>query len=170
MLLGFFRHLVNHILWILPPTRLFQLRRMLLKAVGISVGSDVHLCGRSWIYGRGKLTIGEGTWVSPGALFYTHPDAEIRIGTNCDVGPDCSFVTGSHNIGNGERRAGEGYAAPITIGNGVWIGSRSLLLPGTTVGSSSIVAAGAVVTVDLPADVLAAGVPAVIKRSLSECQ
>ncbi|MDZ7891010.1 MAG: DapH/DapD/GlmU-related protein [Rhodoferax sp.] len=70
-------------------------------------------------------------------------------------------------MGTSERRAGNGTAKSITIGNGCWIGAKSIILGGVSVGPGSVVAAGSIVTRDVPANVLVAGVPAKIKKSLS---
>jgi maltose O-acetyltransferase len=160
------RHSVNVVLWFLPPTRMFGFRTRLLRLAGIEIGDDTRLCGRSWVYGRGRLSIGANTWISPGAEFFTNPDAPIEIGSNCDIGPGCSFVTGSHDIAGPDRRAGAGWAAPIQVETGCWIGAKSLILGGTTIGSGSVVAAGAVVVQSVPGDCLAAGVPAKPKKDL----
>ena len=161
------RHLINFILWALPPTRLFGLRRLLLRLGGVDVAADACVCGRGWIYGRGRLAIGAGTWLSPGVVIHTHADAPVVIGERCDIGPGAEFLTGSHEIGPPARRAGLGTAAPVTVETGCWIGARALVLGGVTIGASSIVAAGAVVTRDVAANSLAAGVPATLRRRLS---
>ncbi len=160
------RHLLNFILWWLPPTRMFRVRRSLLRMMRVNIADDACVCGRGWIYGRGELTIGAGTWLSPGVIIHTHADAAIVIGNCCDVGPGGEFVTGSHLIGGPNRRAGRGTAAAIRVEDGCWIGARTLVLGGTTIGAGSIVAAGAVVTADVPADVLSGGVPARVIRAL----
>lgn len=160
------RHLVNLLLWGLPPTRLFAVRRMFWRIAGIDLGDGVSLAGRGWIYGRGALSIGCDTWLSPGCILFTHEEASIRIGERCDIGPNVEFITGSHEIGSGMRRAGVGTAKAITVGDGCWIGAGSRLLGGIRIGTGTIVAAGSVVTTDLPDDVLAAGVPARVKKTL----
>lgn len=154
------RHLVNIILWLLPPTRLFGLRRLLLRLGGIDVAADTSVCGRGWIYGRGRLSIGTGTWLSPGVEIHTHSEAAIVIAADCDIGPGVVILTGSHEIGTSARRAGTGTARPVAIGPGCWIGARSLILGGVTIGAGSIVAAGAVVVADCPANALIGGIPA----------
>lgn len=139
----------------------------MLKLSGIAIKNNVKFCGRSWIYGRGKLTIEKETWISPGATFYTHIDSEIYIGNNCDIGPEVKFITGSHEIGSEIRRAGKGTTKSIFIGNGCWIGAGVTILGGVKVGSGSIIAAGALVNKDVNQSVLVAGVPAVLKKKLN---
>lgn len=160
------RHFLNLIFWLLPPTRLFRLRRRLFRLAGIVILPGANFCGRSWIYGRGNLYIGHDTWISPGAVIHTHLDADIQIGARCDIGPSVEFITGSHVIGTSQRRAGNGTALPISVGDGCWIGARTVILGGVKIGDGSVVAAGSVVTRDVPANVLVAGVPARVKREL----
>jgi maltose O-acetyltransferase len=138
----------------------------MLRIASIDMGSASCMCGRGWIYGRGVVRIGDGTWLSPGVTIHSHPNAPVRIGDRCDVGPGVEFVTGSHAIGPPSRRAGTGSAAAITLGNGCWVGAGSTILGGVSVGEGAIVAAGSVVTRDVPAHTLVAGVPAVVKRRL----
>lgn len=161
------RHFINLVLRWLPPSRLFALRRNLLRCAGVGIAEDACFCGGGWIYGRGRLIIGTSTWLSPGTIVYTHREAAVVIGERCDIGPDVVFVTGSHRVGPSTRRAGQGTALPIRIGNGCWIGASSRILGGVTIGDGAIVAAGAVVTRDVPANTLVAGVPALFKRELS---
>lgn len=160
------RHIVNMLLYFLPPTRLFGLRRIFLRSANVEIASGASLCGRSWLFGPGKLVIGSRSWVSPSCTFYTHPAAPIILGSNCDIGHDVSFVTGSHQPGAPERRAGVGIAQPITVGNGTWIGARCTILGGVRIGRGCVIAAGSVVVNDVTDNVLAAGVPAKIKRVL----
>ena len=160
------RHVVNLLLWLLPPSRLFSVRRMCLRLAGVDIAADAQVCGRGWIYGRGHFSVGQGTWLSPGVIVFTHAEVPIEIGARCDIGPNVELITGSHQIGDATRRAGAGLARPISIGEGCWIGAGSRILGGVVVGAGTVVAAGAVVVADLPANVLAAGVPAIVKRLL----
>jgi maltose O-acetyltransferase len=160
------RHILNFLLFLLPPSRLFGLRRWLLKVAGIEIARDACVCGGGWIYGRGRLSIGNGTWVSPGVVFHTHADVPIVLGNCCDVGPAVHFIPGGHLIGTASRRAGTGTADPIEIGDGTWIGAGSRILGGVHIGEGCVVAAGAVVTKSIPPNCLVAGVPAAFKRTL----
>ena len=130
------------------------------------MANTASFCGRGWIYGRGILEIADNTWLSPGSLFYTHNDAKISIGSRCDIGPDVSFVIGSHLIGSSYRRAGKGIANSIVIGDGTWIGSGVTVLDGVTIGSGCMVAAGSIVHRNIEDNCLVAGVPAKVKRRL----
>lgn len=134
----------------------------------MDIQDGARLCGRSWVYGRGHLSIGPDTWISPGGEFFTSPDATIEIGRNCDIGPGCSFITGSHEIGGPKRRAGRGWASPIRVESGCWIGAKSILLGGVTIGPGSVLAAGSVVVKSVNGGYLAAGVPAKQKKELRQ--
>jgi len=147
---------------------MFEFRRACLILCKVEVGKFVSVCGRGWIYGRGRLHVGDHTWLSPGVVFYTHVNAPIVIGKNCDIGAAVELVTGGHEIGAVSRRAGQGTAKPITINDGCWIGSGSRILGGVTIGSGAVVAAGSVVIRDVPHNAMVAGVPAVVKKSLGE--
>lgn len=160
------RHIVNIFLYFLPPSRFFFFRRLLLCLAKIDVSNNVSFCGRSWVYGPGKLAIGKNTWLSPGVIMYTHKDAEINIGSFCDIGPGVKFIVGSHKIGKKDRRAGIGTANDILIGDGVWIGADVTILDGITIGNGAVIAAGAVVNEDIEGNCLVAGVPAKFKRKL----
>ena len=90
--------------------------------------------------------------------------AEIRIGNNCLIGPDVGIYTAGHRL-EPEGRTLDVYGMPITIGNDVWIGGHSTILPGVTIGDGAVVAAGAVVTKDVEPNTIVGGVPAkVIKK------
>lgn len=91
--------------------------------------------------------------------------AAIRIGADCQIGPNVQLLTPLHPLDAEARRAHLEAAKPITVGDNVWIGGGAILLPGVTVGSDTVIGAGAVVTKDLPVGVLALGNPARVVRS-----
>lgn len=91
--------------------------------------------------------------------------AEVRIGDNCMIGPNVGLYTAGHSI-EPKDRSKSGFAIPITIGNDVWIGGSCVILPRITIGNNSIVAAGSVVTKDVPANTIVAGNPARILKSI----
>jgi acetyltransferase-like isoleucine patch superfamily enzyme len=81
------------------------------------------------------------------------------------IGPNVSIITSGHPLEPSQRRAGV-TAVPIVIERNVWIAAGATIIGGVTVGENSVVAAGAVVTRDVPANSLVAGVPAKVIRSL----
>lgn len=85
--------------------------------------------------------------------------AEIRIGDNCLIGPNVGIYTTSHNIA-AENRHKTGYAMPINIGNNVWIGGNSCILPGVTIGDGAVIAAGSVVSDEVETFTVVGGTPA----------
>lgn len=132
------------------------LRWRLLKAYGMDISQSV-ISPRIW-FGSSRISIGRNTFVNYGCMFNT--SAPIVIGSNCDIAMQVTFVTSSHEIGGHERRAGLPKSASITVGNGVWIGARALILPGVTIGDGAVIAAGSVVAEDCKPNTIYAGVPA----------
>jgi maltose O-acetyltransferase len=92
--------------------------------------------------------------------------APIHIGNNTMVGPNVDFYTASHGVDFMKRREGYTIGKEIIIGDDVWIGGKSVILPGVRIGNRSIIGAGSVVTKDVPDDVFVAGNPAVVKKIL----
>lgn len=85
--------------------------------------------------------------------------AEIRIGDNCLIGPNVGIYTTGHNLTPKDRYK-TGHATPITIGNDVWIGANSCILPGVTIGDGAVIAADSVVQSDVTPFSVFGGVPA----------
>ena len=115
-----------------------------------------------------------GTPVSVGAGTFVNYDcvmldvAAITIGAACQVATRVQFLTATHPIDPEPRRLGWESGEPIVVGDNVWLGGGAILCPGVTIGDDTVVGAGAVVTRDLPAGVLAVGTPARILREISE--
>jgi len=91
--------------------------------------------------------------------------AEVKIGHNCMIGPNVGIYTAGHSIEPKDRNK-SGYAISIKIGNDVWIGGSCVILPGISIGDNSIVAAGSIVTKDVPANSIVAGNPAKILKNI----
>lgn len=92
--------------------------------------------------------------------------AEIRIGENVMLAPNVQIYTAYHPLDAQVRISGLEAASPITIGDNVWIGGGSIVLPGVTIGDNTTIGAGSVVTKDIPANVVAAGNPCRVIREL----
>ncbi|WP_347403408.1 methyltransferase domain-containing protein [Citricoccus muralis] len=108
-------------------------------------------------YGR-YIRIGARTFANFGLLALDV--APITIGADVQIGPRVQLVTASHPVEAGPRRAKWESGEPIVIGDNVWLGAGVVVGPGVTIGENTVVGAGAVVTRDLPANVIAVGVPA----------
>jgi len=137
---------------------------------------------------------GENVWITP--PFFVDYGKNIHIGNNCEINMNCVFLdcnaitigdnTGigpsvqiyavTHPVNPQERlQSSENSdfpswwkisSAPVTIGSNVWIGGGSIILQGVTIGDNSVIAAGSVVTKSIPANVLAAGNPCKVIRSI----
>jgi maltose O-acetyltransferase len=146
-----------------------QLRARALALAGFDIGPGCGFFGKAIITGSGniyeRLKIGRNCWFNIDCLFDL--GAQITIGDHVGVGHQVMFLTSSHTLGGPDQRYGPLVAKPIRIGQGAWIGSRCIILPGVTVAEGAVVAAGAVVTKDVPANVIVAGVPAVVVRQLN---
>ena len=151
---------------LLPPYVCCRVRGRLLSLTGWEIGTTTLLFDVPFMYGigpiRDRLTIGERGIVNVGCRFDLNDRIEIADGAA--LGHDVTILTSSHVVGTPERRASTTFTAPVSIGPGAWIGARSLIMPGVTVGAGAVVAAGSVVTRDVPANTLVAGVPAAPKE------
>ncbi len=92
--------------------------------------------------------------------------AEIRIGADCQIGPNVQLLTPTHPVEPQPRRDKLEAARPIIIGDNVWLGGGAIVCPGVTIGDNSVIGAGAVVTKDIPANVVAVGNPARVVREI----
>jgi maltose O-acetyltransferase len=116
-------------------------------------------------YGK-HISIGARTFVNFDCVMLDV--APIRIGEACQLATRVQLLTPTHPIAAEPRRTGWEAADPITIGDNVWLGGGAIVCPGVTIGENTVVGAGAVVTRDLPAGVVAAGVPARVLREIGE--
>eukprot|EP01039_Chlorochromonas_danica_P005831 gene5831-6421_t len=136
----------------------------LLKELFGSTGKNIGI--------EPSLRVDYGYNIHVGENFYANFDCtildvcEVRIGDNCMFGPGVSLYTATHPIDPYERTAGQEYGKPITIGNNVWIGGRAVINPGVTIGDNAVIASGAVVTKDVPANTIVGGNPARIIREI----
>ena len=93
-------------------------------------------------------------------------DTTIRIGDYVMIAPNVTIATASHPIEPELRKRVGQFNIPVTIGNNVWIGAGSVVLPGVTIGDNTVIGAGSVVTKDIPANVVAVGNPCRVMREI----
>ena len=139
-----------------------QMRRLIYSAYGMDVASGGVSPG--CFFGSPRVSIGRGTTINYRCFFDSW--APIVIGRDCAVGMEVLFCTSTHRMGPSSKRAGPPTGAPITLGNGCWIGGRAVILPGVSIGDGCVIAAGAVVVRDCEPHGLFGGVPAQRIRDL----
>ena len=146
----------------LPPNAGYRLRTAILRLGGWPLPRTAVFAGAPMFSGSGpvqtRLAVGRGCWINVGCHLELHD--EIRIGDEVAIGHDVLVMTATHTIGRRVRRAGALTTAPVTIGDGAWIGARSVVLPGVRIGEGAIVSAGSTVTADVPPHSVVAGSPA----------
>jgi maltose O-acetyltransferase len=143
-----------------------QERDLLLRELLGEVGEGVVvrpplLCD----YGS-QIRIGSGTFVNYDCIILDV--APVTLGARCQIASRVQLVAATHPVDPAARRDGWEYGEPITVGDNVWLGAGVTVAPGVTIGQDTVVGAGAVVTRDLPAGVIAAGVPANVVRAIGE--
>ena len=151
--------IINHFL---SGTHFFALKRGLLRIAGYKVGDGTRVVGPLKV--TATLEIGRNCFIGTG--FHIHGNGKVIIGDCCDIAPEVVILTGSHNIGDNMRRAGNGYNGTVTIGDGCWIGGCSRILPEVSIGDGAVIAACSVVNKTIPENTMAAGVPCVAKKEL----
>jgi maltose O-acetyltransferase len=140
-------------------------RDALLRRMLRYVGEDV-VVRPPFFCEYGAIRIGDGTFINVDAVMLDV--MPITIGAACQIGPRVQLLTASHPLDPEPRRIGWEYGQSITIADNVWLGGGAIVCPGVSIGEDSVVGAGAVVSRDLPAGVVAAGVPARVLREIGE--
>jgi maltose O-acetyltransferase len=138
-------------------------RRLLTELLG-AVGEGTEIRPPFFVDYGAHIRIGARCFANFGLVALDV--AEITIGDDVQIGPNVQLLTPTHPVEPEPRRAKWEAAQPITIGDNVWLGGGAIVLPGVSIGANTVVGAGAVVTRDLPADVVAVGNPARIVRRL----
>ena len=111
-----------------------------------------------------QTTVGTRTFANFGLVILDV--ARVHIGDDVQIGPNVQLLTATHPLEPQPRRDKWESAAPITIGDNVWLGGGAIVCPGVTIGENTAVGAGSVVTRNLPPNILAVGVPARVVRKL----
>lgn len=120
-------------------------------------GEGVHIHQPSFLSGVEHIRIGNNVVINAFTHIWGH--GGVEIGDNSLIASHCAISSLTHNPG-ATRFNQENVGKPVKIGNNVWLGTHSVVLPGVTIGDNVIVGAGAVVNRDLPGNAVYAGVPA----------
>lgn len=139
-----------------------ELRALMSRLVGYRVDDGFRLFPPVYTDFGKNIKIGKDVFVNSGCCF--QDQGGVTLGDGCLVGHNVVFATLDHDKRPGRR--GDMTAAPIVVGKDVWIGAHATILKGVTIGDGAIVAAGAVVTRDVPPNTIAAGVPARVVKTI----
>ncbi|MDE5549461.1 MAG: sugar O-acetyltransferase [Clostridia bacterium] len=143
-----------------------ELRELFSQLIGQNVDESFGLFPPFYAdYGQ-NITIGKNVFINSGCCF--QDQGGIEIGDNALIGQQVVLATLNHDL-SPEKRASM-IPAPIKIGKDVWIGAHATILSGVIIGDGAIVAAGAVVTKDVPENTVVGGVPAKIIKKIGEKQ
>lgn len=153
------RDIVNALMRFLPDDEVSAvLRAKLLKLYGFKVAKGA-MVRQGVRFGGDRLTL--GSFASIGACSHIDcHDAEVTLESHVVLSPKVTIVTGTHPLDGYPGRIGPTIPKPVLIKEGAWICVGAYILPGVTIGTRSVVAAGSVVTKDVPDCTMVAGVPA----------
>lgn len=162
-----FLTIANH----LPRIKFLDYGRFILyKLAGVKISGQALIFGPLTIRPIGKaknISIGDQSFLNTHIRFGC-PDAPIKIGRHCQIGPGVMFETVNHDLTAtpGENRATQ--TLPIMVEDYVWIGAGAIILAGVTLGEGAVIGAGAVVTKDVAPRTLVGGVPAKLIKKLDD--
>ena len=137
-----------------------ELRELMGRLTGKEIDDTFRLFPPFYTDFGKNITFGKDVFVNSGCHF--QDQGGIAIGDGTLIGHNVVLATINHDLDPRNNR--KNHYAPITIGNHVWIGSNATILPGETLGDWSVVAAGAVVTKDVPPYTVVGGVPAKVLK------
>ena len=148
----------------LPPSAAAERLAILQHLLG-GIGDDALIINQPFYCDYGKqIRLGKRFFAN--FNFTVLDEAPVTIGDDCFIGPNVSIYTACHSTDPVERNSRREWAEPVVIGNNVWIGGSVTILPGVTIGNNVTVGAGAVVTRDVPDNVVVAGNPAKVIRHI----
>lgn len=148
-----------------PPSQLEGKKGLLRELFGETKG-EFTIMPPFWCDYGSHIQLGKNFYANHGLVLLD--SAAVVFGDNVFVGPNCGFHTAGHPIDSGRRNQRLEYAWPITVGDNVWFGAGVQVMPGVRIGSNVVIGAGSVVTRDVPDNVVAAGNPCRVLRSISE--
>lgn len=149
------------------PFAEFDRRVELVHELFGSVGENVFV-ERGFKCEQGKnIHVGDNFYCNFNCSIYD--SYTVTIGDDVMIGPNVTICTATHPVEKALRLDYTKceYALPVTIEDNVWIGGGAFINPGVTIGEGAVIASGAVVTKDVPANTLAAGVPATVKKKIN---
>ncbi len=165
-LLVFIYELLLKVFFQLPKGLCFSyLKSLILQSVGAKIGKRITIYPGVWVFPGKGLVVGDDVDLALDVLITTN--GGVEIGNRVLVGYRVQILSQNHVIPEGRGRIfGSGHVkSAVKIEDDVWIGANSIILPGVTIGEGSVVAAGSVVTKDVPPFCIVGGVPAKIIKN-----
>lgn len=159
-LAGIFAGEIDPLFYVKAPIRKWYFSKI-LGQVGRKTRINAHLL----ISQPEKVTVGDNTFIGDNVRIYA--TEKVVIGRNVLIAAEVILITTNHRYAEMDRPINmQGFEdLPITIRDNVWIGYRAIILPGVTIGTGAVIAAGAVVTKDVPEYSVAGGIPAKVIRN-----
>ena len=139
-----------------------EVRNLLSRLFGKTVDESFRVFPPFYTDFGKNVTVGKNVFINACCHFQDH--GGVSLGDGCQIGHNVVFATLNHGLAPEDRQTT--YPAPITLGKNVWVGSNSTILQGVTIGDNAVIAAGAVVTKDVPENTIVGGVPARIIRKI----
>ena len=139
-----------------------EVRSLLSELFGYPVPDTLRVFPPFYTDFGKSIHVGKGVFINACCHFQDH--GGVTLGDGCQIGHNVVFATLNHGLAPEERVSTR--PAPIRLGKNVWVGSNATILQGVTIGDNAVVGAGAVVTKDVPANMVVGGVPARIIKSI----
>lgn len=143
-----------------------EIRALIAKLIGKPVDESFSMFPPFYTDCGKNITIGKNVFINSGCRF--QDQGGITIGDGTLIGHNVVLATLNHGLMPEDR--GTTYPAPIMIGNNVWIGANATVLQGVTIGDNAVIAAGAVVTKNVPENTIVGGVPAKLIKKIEVSQ
>jgi acetyltransferase-like isoleucine patch superfamily enzyme len=141
-----------------------EIRALFSELIGKKVDEGFMLIPPFYATGRDEIRVGRNVFVNQNCTFYDL--GGLDIADDVMIGPNVSIITSGHPLDPSQRRATT-IGKRIVIERNVWVAAGAIIIGGVTVGENSVVAAGSVVTRDIPPNTLAGGNPAKVLRSIA---
>ena len=143
----------------------FEEQDKLIKQIVGKTGENIHIEAPFHCDYGYNIEVGENFFANYNLIILDV--GKVRIGKNAQIAPNVSIYTAGHPIHPDSRNSGYEYGVDVTIGNNVWIGGNVSIMPGVTIGNNVVIGGGSVVTKSLPDNVIAAGNPCRVIRTIT---